>query len=199
MDFQGSSLMPLFFLLSGFSLAVTAKNENHSSKKLQTDEEELIVVNKDSNHEENNEKHIESTSISDFKMSKSRFYQNRIARVIPMYYLGLALAFPLCFVGFNYMAPSDTAAIIKSTVVSVVPVSTLLCFGVGFVLDGPGWTVCTLLLMWLAFPHALAGAHALSDAQLVGGGVQTLLAAGGAGADHFFRGDYPHECELDRF
>lgn len=70
-DLQGSSLMPLFFLLSGFSLAVAYGDRCG----------EMYFEN------------------------KLLFYQNRIARVYPLYYICTLFALPLWFYGYGSSDP----------------------------------------------------------------------------------------------
>jgi peptidoglycan/LPS O-acetylase OafA/YrhL len=139
MDFQGSSLMPLFFMLSGFSLAVVYS----------------IGGKSDAN---------------DFNNLK--FYLNRFARVGPVYYFGYFLAFPLMFSGFGSMSPTDIGGIISGGIIisaftSFFQLTPLLCNFLGSSVDGPGWTVNTLLFMWFAFPLSSRYFERLSDRALL--------------------------------
>ncbi|KAG5177125.1 hypothetical protein JKP88DRAFT_282226 [Tribonema minus] len=95
------------------------------------------------------------------------FMRNRLARVMPTYYLCALSAVPLAFGGYHYMDPADTSSIVWSIAVSVVPVCTLDGFLTGSDINSPGWTVCTLVVMWALFPASLARARGMSDAQLV--------------------------------
>lgn len=139
-DLQGSSIMPLFFLLSGFSLTVTyCKHPRIDSSS--------------------------NTIIPQF--NENSFFWNRLSRVIPVYYLGLCISLPLNFAGYSSQSPSDYIGIILSAIVSFIPVNTLLCFLLGGALDGPGWTISTLVFMWLWFPSRLNYLCTLTDEELV--------------------------------
>lgn len=133
-DLQGSSFMPFFFLLSGFSLVVTYGGKT---------EEDGIFTDKKS------------------------FYRNRFARAFPVYYVCTFLAIPLWFAGYGGADPlGNLGAVIASIVVSVLPVCTFFIFLLGGPIDGPGWTICTLAVMWLFFPYSYPAIRARSDEQL---------------------------------
>ena len=146
MNFQGSSLMPLFFLLSGFSLTIRYGTSNYSPLR-------------PSFHEH--------SEISNALFEAGIFYRNRFARVMPTYYASLILALPLWFLGFGGSPSSQYEAIVSSTIVSVFPLCTLFCFALGSCINGPGWTVCTLVVQWSMFPYFLPRIQKLSDHQLV--------------------------------
>lgn len=128
-DFQGSSLMPLFFLLSGFTLAIVYR---------------------------------------DLSPDKDRgFVKNRLVRVSPVYLLlSFAVCLPLWLQGFGDAAPSYTQALIGSIVTTLTFSSTLFCFLLGSPLDGPSWTVQTLVVMWLFFPIAMRRARVMTSESL---------------------------------
>ena len=123
-DFQGSSLMPLFFLLSGFTLSVV---------------------------------------YGDLSPDKDRgFVRNRLVRVSPVYLLlSFAVSLPLWLQGFGDAAPTYTQALVGSVVTTLTFTSTAFCFLLGSPLDGPSWTVQTLLVMWLFFPLAMRRARGM--------------------------------------
>lgn len=86
---------------------------------------------------------------------KKPFYRNRFARSFPVYYVCTFLAIPLWLAGYGPVDPiGNLGAVIASIVVSVVPVCTLFIFLLGGSVNGPGWTICTLAVMWLMFPHS---------------------------------------------
>eukprot|EP00455_Lapot_gusevi_P019571 TRINITY_DN2090_c0_g1_i1.p1 TRINITY_DN2090_c0_g1~~TRINITY_DN2090_c0_g1_i1.p1 ORF type:complete len:467 (+),score=112.92 TRINITY_DN2090_c0_g1_i1:96-1496(+) len=151
LDFQGSSLMPLFFLLSGFSLAVvygarTVKLPTPCFASLQSpnqQEQELPAFN------------------------SHRFYVNRFVRVLPLYYTCSLIAVPLMIAGYT-MNNRDYPAMIFSSIQSLLAFfPTLLSFLLGGPLDGPAWTVSTLLCLWLYFPRWIPAAQRMSEQQLV--------------------------------
>lgn len=138
-DFQGSSLMPLFFLLTGFTLA--------------------IVYNKISPDE------IASSPTSSKRLTFWRFVSNRLVRVAPVYYLMSAVAIPMWLKGFGDMDPS-TSAIAGVYATTATFTSTMFCFCLGVPLDGPAWTVQTFVWIWLGFPRAMQGARRMSSDEL---------------------------------
>ena len=92
-DMQGPSLMPLFFILSGFSLVV-----GYGRKRYLIQSEICGVKLSGSNPE----------SDVCVKFDHWKFYQNRLARVMPLYYFDiLVLYLPLLFVGFGLMDWKD--------------------------------------------------------------------------------------------
>ena len=101
------------------------------------------------------------------KFDHWKFYQNRLARVMPLYYFDtFVLALPLLFVGFCMIDWETYPAVL---VVNIIPVTTLLGFFVGAQLDGPAWTICTLLYMWLLFPFVLPRVQRMTDDELIKG------------------------------
>lgn len=147
LDFQGSSLMPLFFLLSGFSLAIgygpKFPNEDSLINSFDTD-----------------------TKANSFNFYN--FYFNRVLRTYPVYFLLTLFAIPFYVAGYGSFSPNMVILGINLAV-SIIPVCTLTIFLLGGSLDGPGWTVCTLLIMWLRFPVAMRNAKAKSNMELVNG------------------------------
>ena len=155
--------MPLFLMLSGFSLTVVYGRKRYKSVNLccsetndledQTTNEKLL---KDSS---NDSQDLNSLNISGF-------YQNRCARVIPVYYLTMLLTIPYSLAGFGVMSPDDLYAP-QTIIVNIIPVSTLFSFTLGGPLDGVAWTVCTLCVFWVFFPYFLTQYQGLTDSQLV--------------------------------
>lgn len=120
--------MPLFFLLSGFTLQVIYGSKKFSCKK---------------------------------------FNLNRFARVFPVYYLCTFLALPFWFNGIGDFSQKNTDKIYLSLITSIIPINTLFNLLLGSPIDGPGWTVCTLAIMWLFFPISSRNANKLTDDQLL--------------------------------
>lgn len=138
LDFQGSSLMPLFFLLSGFSLTISYGSMNPNSR---------------------------SDGDGNFEIHKANFYQNRFARVYPVYFVCILIALYVAFMGYGDIPPI-VGYVVSSLVVSVIPVCTFFIFLLGGCIDGPGWTVCTLAVMWYRFPYSLKVVKEKTDAEL---------------------------------
>jgi peptidoglycan/LPS O-acetylase OafA/YrhL len=57
-------------------------------------------------------------------------------------------------------------SIISCIIVSFIPLCTSFIFLLGPCLNGPGWTVCTLSIMWLIFPFSLQSLRQLSNENL---------------------------------
>ena len=86
-DIQGSCLMPFFFVLSGFSLVV-----GYGRKKYLLQSDICGVRLSGSNPE----------SDTCVKFDAWKFYQNRLARVMPLYYFdSFVLGLPLFLSGFG--------------------------------------------------------------------------------------------------
>ena len=101
-----------------------------------------------------------------------KFYQNRFARVIPMYYACTVLAIPPYFANFNGLDPFSWGAFISSLLFTIIPVATLInplmILGAPFFpINGPSWTICTLAIHWLVFPLCLIRIQKYTDRQLV--------------------------------
>lgn len=145
-NFQGSSIMPLFFMLSGYSMAVTyGKTTWRVTSAVHS--EELVRLR---------------------PFDSKRFYRNRFARVMPVYYLCNLLAAPLVYIGFNqHLSPGNTREIVSNVIVNVIPIATLLDLLFGSNFDGPAWTICTLVIMWLFVPRHLPRAQRKTDHELV--------------------------------
>ena len=102
-----------------------------------------------------------------------RFYQNRFARVMPVYYFCTLLAVPqwiFNFTGWDFAF--NMFVFITSLIVTIIPLSTLLSpliiMGLAVVpINTPSWTICTLIVMWLFFPCCLIRAQRWTDQQLI--------------------------------
>eukprot|EP00238_Polyblepharides_amylifera_P004091 CAMPEP_0196590754 /NCGR_PEP_ID=MMETSP1081-20130531/67438_1 /TAXON_ID=36882 /ORGANISM="Pyramimonas amylifera, Strain CCMP720" /LENGTH=243 /DNA_ID=CAMNT_0041913943 /DNA_START=40 /DNA_END=768 /DNA_ORIENTATION=- len=136
-NLQGSVSMPIFFLLSGFTLAITYRDVKFQDCcRTHTETQAAVSANE----------HVATPARV---MSPAKFYRNRFARVAPVYYLTTLLTVPLVFLG---QAGSPVSALPGSLVVSFLGVSTWFLFAGGGPLNGPSWTVSTLALWWWFFP-----------------------------------------------
>ena len=154
-DLQGSSLMPFFFLLSGYTLMVAT---NAKSSAEASGSSVLVPQNGIPVHQANGVL---------LDLNKLDFYRNRFVRAFPTYYLCTAFALPLWFCGFGSVDPSKKAGIVLSIVTSIIPLDTLFIFLLGLPIDGPGWTICTLGIMWLWFPYSYKHIKMQSNEQLL--------------------------------
>mmetsp|Transcript_14360 Transcript_14360/g.23754 ORF Transcript_14360/g.23754 Transcript_14360/m.23754 type:complete len:430 (+) Transcript_14360:267-1556(+) len=121
--------MPIFFLLSGFSMAV--------------------CYGKNSAAVENN---------------KLIYYQNRFARVYPVYLVTNLLALPRWFYGFGLVPSSQFWGIVGFLTFSIIPVSSWIT---AVPINEPGWTVATLVFMWMLFPFHIRSLRELSNRELL--------------------------------
>eukprot|EP01083_Nonionella_stella_P250748 865930_1 len=80
----GSVQMPLFFLISGFILALNDGKILYSLTKCCTELQKYTETHKNEN-----------------KFNGRNFYKRRIARTIPIYYLTSFAAIPLVFIGYS--------------------------------------------------------------------------------------------------
>ncbi len=144
-DFQGSSFMPLYFLLSGFSLVI-----GYEPKQ---------PLNQDN---------IEDHSMhSEVDIPFEPYFQNRLARTLPVYYVCNALSIPYWISGFGDTRPSDYIGIIISVITTFIPLNTTFIFLLGTPIDGPSWTVATLIIMWIFFPISYKYIHKLTNEGLI--------------------------------
>ena len=171
-DVQGTSLMPLFFMLSGFVLAVIYGNRPWklvTSRSLfccratgpsdstgsPATAPPAIISNREEPVKEELCQHFD----------RSGFYWNRFSRMMPTYYLCVLFAIPLVFTGYHAEIRPET--FFSSLMVSIIPVQVFFGNYFGFCLDDPAWFVQTVLAFYFMFPLWLSRAQRQSDEQLV--------------------------------
>jgi len=146
-DFNGSSLMPLFFVLTSLTLTLAYNKLNPSQEEIKND-----------------------PSLSSPKNSISGFYNNRMIRVAPVYYLmNYGLALPLWIYGWGESAIpllSASAYGVMSIVTTATFTSTLFGYILGVALDGPSWTVQTFVFLWAVYPFSLQRARTMESRDL---------------------------------
>ena len=119
-DLQGSAWMTMFFLLSGFSLGIVYLDKFSSDPVCALPARSLWP-----------------------------FYQNRLARILPTFYICNCLAVPLVWIGWGEI---PVERLYNSIAMTIIPVYTWIAFALGSAFDGPGWTISTLLFCYLLFP-----------------------------------------------
>ena len=127
-NLQGSTLMPLFFLLSGFALTVGYRNRllpadsntlHHLPQQVRPDEEnssnsllESGTIEKGTteqpSHPEVDERIVadnnKSNQPSPFPVEKLKnYFYNRLIRVLPVYYICMAIAIPVNLAGIIWL------------------------------------------------------------------------------------------------
>ena len=138
---HGSALMPLFFLLSGYSLAITYGKTEYKSRSLDDDKERR-----------------KQRSKFDFRS----FYQNRFARIAPIYYVATLIALPLSIFGHGWTPPAEIGWAVATNVLAVQMWDGWL----EPLLVGPGWTISTLAFFYLIFPWLLKRHQGRTDRSL---------------------------------
>lgn len=193
-NFQGSTLMPLFFLLSGFSMAigysgrlfpsniteVTSAESNDKVADPETapaDHNQVVPVaatsfeysQVDSSDKARDEpvKKTNKTSSASSMSLLARYFYNRFIRVFPVYVICTCVAIPPSFYGFGNFNPQSIYFTVASFVQSFIPTTTWTLFLVGSPIDGPGWTIATLYFFWLCFPWLLKHYQVKKDEELL--------------------------------
>ena len=138
---HGSALLPLFFLLSGYSLAITYGKTDYKDQSLDDDKEQR-----------------KQRTTFGFRS----FYQNRFARIAPVYYVATLMALPLAIFGHGWAQPDDIGWAVATNVLAVHMWD-------GWpepMLAGPGWTISTLVFFYLVFPWLLKRHQGRTDRSL---------------------------------
>ena len=165
--------MPLFFLLSGFSLTVTYGRRvyrPHSSFCCRKSTRGATTATEA--HAEVDEAGLSPGATPTLPPFPTKsFLQNRLARVMPVYYVCILISLPPWLLSFGDF-PFDLRNFLPCLILSVIPFTTLFSILFGSVvgdIDGPAWTVCTLVVMWLFYPCFLTPAQRKTDQELVKG------------------------------
>ena len=186
----GSTQLPLYFILSGFSLTIGYYDRFgypglpavSSDKPVAITDEVINKLNEARTADEpahahsdtlNNHTsitHTEKDCRSSYKTESSNirpelFYFNRLVRTMPIYYIGFLLAIPMTLAGYNiYYDPNHNFT--STLIVNIIPVATWL-IKFGNPLDGPAWFVQTCLFCWLFFPYLLQHLKPMHDNSLL--------------------------------
>lgn len=137
-DILGSVVMTFFFLLSGFSLALCDGKRIYSRTPC-CGEMGCVSLN--------------SEDANVMRFDGKHFYQRRIARTLPLYYLANLVEIPLVFSG---LPPFFLATFPLNVISGVLTffVSTTW-FGIPIVINGPSWFVSTIWFCYWLFPSLL--------------------------------------------
>lgn len=164
LDFQGSSIMPLFFMLSGFSLAVA-----YGSSKYVLEDTcwKFFLIGRGATTSTNISTIFpDSEGSEDKPFNYNAFYRNRFARVLPLYYMCNILSIPLWIADYGSADLRNTPRTIIQAIMNFFGCTTLIGL-IGSNYDGPSWTICTLLMFWYIFPKWAPYLQRMSDSELV--------------------------------
>ena len=142
----GSVQMPLFFLISGFIFGLSEGKQKYLPTKCCTE----LKKYPNSNPVNINDSEESSEDIP-IHFDGRNYYQRRIARTIPLFYLINFLCIPLVFSGHGWV--SDPITLIVALVYVIFACSTW--FGQPTTLCGPSWFVSTIWFFYWCFPSLL--------------------------------------------
>eukprot|EP01083_Nonionella_stella_P120033 359302_1 len=133
----GSVQMSMFFLLSGYIFGLSEGKTKYKLTKCCTE----LKTFPDS--ETSDKKHFDG----------GHFYQRRIARTLPLYYLTNIVCIPLIYGGYSWNRPPGTWDTYTVFVLTFFGVTTW--FGKPVVLSGVSWFVSTIWFFYWIFPSLL--------------------------------------------
>ena len=145
----GSFEMPVFFLLSGYSLALT-----YGRTKYESNTRSCCTSP------------IEGGEDKRVLFKTFNFYRNRFARTMPVYYISnFVLGLSAYFFAFGTRAFSNVNAMwmfVASVINSLFPVGMILP-GMMMPMVAPGWAISTLWFFYIVFPFLLPRLQQHSD------------------------------------
>ena len=191
-DLQAPSMMPLFFLLSGFSLtvvyglratklqkkpdnsygAVSEKEIPHNNFQSQNGTATFKLVSSTDEppmqHSDASKMQRSTLQLTDgYELNIINFHRNRFARVFPVFYTCTIFALPYWFYGFGRIDPRQLQSLFTALVLDVTAVISLSITYAGKSITATGWTVCTLAIMWIIFPVNFRRLHLYTNTELV--------------------------------
>lgn len=169
-DMQGNTLMPLFFSLSGFTLAIGYQGKflERSNIPHSVDSHSVDSHPHDHDHENALLNPVTNTpGQTRTSASISKYFYNRLIRILPVYYICMAFAIPLTYAGYGPFDPNNQSYLISSYITNIIPVNTWIFFLFGTPFDGPEWTISTLIFFWICFPWLIRYYEQKSDEELL--------------------------------
>jgi len=119
-DLQGSSLMPMFFLLTGYQCAIAYRD-------IMPNDQSLIQAELP-------------------KYTVMSYYRGRIARVLPVYVFTNLLILPLEYLGYLSLNPSWGSPFIATYITTFTLTSTMSIFFLGSPFDGK-YTIAVIIYL----------------------------------------------------
>ena len=196
-NIQGSSLLSMFYLFSGFSLAIGyySKIVGKPAVKTALDDDQKIMTS-NAAATESTPLLVSSTSVGVSSSEQQQalpeattaqtpppppaapeapktlsllvFMGNRLLRVLPVYYLTMLLSLPTYYAGFTQTGDhTDTLFTIESYFSNIFPTSTWFLYYLGMPFNIPSWTIQTLIGMWIFLPMLLRYFHSKTDSELL--------------------------------
>lgn len=162
--------MPLFFMLSGFSLTAMygrtewALTSCGPSRAPSSGANESAVEEGRASSDDNT-----TALLTPPAFAWRKFYRNRAARVLPVFYVCMLIAVPLFVWNLDAIRYSARALSLSLLATASFCATWLSFLGLDVtfkVINQPGWFVCTLMWFWVAFPWWLPRAQRLTDRQL---------------------------------
>merc|ERR1712113_164411 len=115
--------MSMFFLISGFIFGIAENKTKYCLTKCCTELKEYSSADGLTHYNARN------------------FYQRRIARILPLFYLTNIFAIPLQYGGYGWFDPDSWQYYV---VYPLTLTATTTWFGIVLVLNGPSWFVSTM-------------------------------------------------------
>ena len=143
--------MPLFFLLSGFILTITnGINDHHTYYQNESCcGTHMSAATLTTKNNINLSRGV-NTNSPDTLYDSKHFYQRRMARTLPLYYLTNILTIPTIYFGYGWIKSGQLA--INCILLAFAGTTW---FGIPMVINGPSWFVSTMWFFYWLFPCLL--------------------------------------------
>jgi len=142
LNLLGSVQMPFFFLISGYVFGLSEGRKLYERTPCCGE--------------------MKSANADKDQFNGKHFYQRRIARTLPLYYLTNLLCVPLVYLGHSSIQKGTSGEIIAYVLTAFVSTTWL---GLPIVLNGPSWFVSTIWFFYWIFPSLLPRLQRLTNSQ----------------------------------